>query len=101
MTLQNLDDDIKNLLQKRAEAHGRSLEEEAKEILRTVLIENQENTLNLASVIERRFAHFVDFELPDIPKEPLREPPMVCFQTLRSPPAELKKGGEVSQSPPF
>jgi hypothetical protein len=24
-----------------------------------------------------------------------------CFQTLRSPPTPLKKGGENSQSPPF
>jgi plasmid stability protein len=75
ITIQNFDDDLKNRLQKRAEYYGRSLEEEAEEILRTVLIENTLEPLNLASAIERRFAHFSDFELPNITREPLREPP--------------------------
>ena len=38
--LQNFDDELKNLLQKRADYYGRSLEEEAKEILRAVLKES-------------------------------------------------------------
>lgn len=75
ITLENFDDDLKNRLQKRAEYYGRSLEEEAKEILRTVLIENTLEPLNLALAIERRFAHFGEFELPTITREPLREPP--------------------------
>lgn len=76
ITIQNFDDDLKNRLQKRAESYGRSLEEEAKEILRAVLTENAMEPLNLALAIERRFAHFGDFELPSIPREPLREPPI-------------------------
>ncbi|MGA9382829.1 MAG: plasmid stability protein [Phormidium sp.] len=75
ITIENFDDELKNRLQKQAEYHGRSLEEEAKEILRTVLTKNTENPLNLASAIERRFANFGDFELPTITREPLREPP--------------------------
>jgi len=75
ITIQNFDDDLKNRLQKRAEYYGRSLEEEAKEILRAVLIENTLQPLNLALAIEGRFAHFGDFELPTITREPLREPP--------------------------
>ncbi|MFB2937474.1 plasmid stability protein [Aerosakkonemataceae cyanobacterium BLCC-F154] len=75
ITIENFDDDLKNLLRKQAEYHGRSLEEEAKEILRAVLTENNEKPLNLASAIERRFANFGDFELPIITREPLREPP--------------------------
>jgi plasmid stability protein len=75
ITIQNFDDDLKNRLQKRAEYYGRSLEEEAKEILRAVLTENTLEPLNLALAIERRFAHFSDFELPTIAREPLREPP--------------------------
>lgn len=74
ITIQNFDDDLKNRLQKRAEYYGRSLEEEAKEILRTVLTENPLEPLNLALVIERRFAHLGDFELQIIPREPLCEP---------------------------
>ncbi|BBD55055.1 FitA-like ribbon-helix-helix domain-containing protein [Planktothrix agardhii] len=75
ITIQNVDDDLKNRLQKRAEYYGRSLEEEAKEILRAVLTENRLEPLNLVLAIERRFAHFGDFELPMITREPLREPP--------------------------
>ncbi|AFZ27184.1 hypothetical protein Cylst_5140 [Cylindrospermum stagnale PCC 7417] len=72
ITISNLDDDIKSRLQKRAEKHGRSLEEEAREILRLTLTENNEQPLNLATIIERRFANFGDFELPEITREPIR-----------------------------
>ncbi|MBE9036802.1 FitA-like ribbon-helix-helix domain-containing protein [aff. Roholtiella sp. LEGE 12411] len=72
ITMSNLDDDIKSRLKKRAEKHGRSLEEEAKEILRMALIENHEQPLNLANMIEQRFANLGDFELPEIPREPIR-----------------------------
>jgi antitoxin FitA len=72
ITISNLDDDIKSLLKKRAEKHGRSLEEEAKEILRMALIENPEQPLNLANMIEQRFANLGNFELPEIPREPIR-----------------------------
>ena len=75
ITIQNFDDDLKNRLQKRAEYYGRSLEEEARQILRAVLIEHTLEPLNLALAIERRFADFGDFELPTIAREPLREPP--------------------------
>ncbi|MBD2294499.1 plasmid stability protein [Anabaena sphaerica FACHB-251] len=68
----NLDDEIKSRLQKRAEKNGRSLEEEAREILYMTLTENNENSLNLATRIEQRFANFGDFELPEIAREPIR-----------------------------
>ncbi|MBW4480622.1 MAG: plasmid stability protein [Tolypothrix brevis GSE-NOS-MK-07-07A] len=69
----NLDDDIKSRLQKRAEKHGRSLEEEVKEILRIALSENNEHShsLNLATMIEQRFANLGEFELPEIKREPI------------------------------
>ncbi|WP_375510311.1 plasmid stability protein [uncultured Nostoc sp.] len=72
ITISNLDDDIKSRLQKRAEKHGRSLEEEAREILCIALTENHEYPLNLATIIEERFANLGDFELPEIPREPIR-----------------------------
>lgn len=74
ITIQNFDDDLKNLLQKRANYYGRSLEEEAKEILRSVLEEKPTEPFNLADAIAQRFASCGDFELPTIPREPLREP---------------------------
>ncbi|MFN6464527.1 MAG: FitA-like ribbon-helix-helix domain-containing protein [Nostoc sp. DedVER02] len=72
ITISNIDDDIKSRLQKRAEKNGRSLEEEAREILRLALAENQEHPLNLATMLEQRFAELGDFELPEIPREPIR-----------------------------
>ena len=81
ITIQNIDDRLKSRLQQRAEYYGRSLEEEAKEILRAVLTENSLETetsigpLNLARAIEQRFAQFGDFEIPTIARDPLREPP--------------------------
>lgn len=75
ITIQNFDDNLKNLLQKRANYYGRSLEEEAKEILRTVLKETPVKSLNLAESIHQKFADLGDFEIPTVPREPLREPP--------------------------
>jgi len=69
ITLSNLDDEIKFRLQKRAEKHGRSLEEEAREFLRMALTENHENPFNLATMIEKRFTNLGDFELPEIHRE--------------------------------
>ncbi len=73
--IENFDDDLIVKLQKRAEYSGRSLEAEAKEILRAVLIENEENSLNLAAKIKERFCDFGDFEIPIISRYPLREHP--------------------------
>ena len=70
--ISNLDDDIKSRLQKRAEKNGRSLEDEAREILYITLAENNEDSLNLVTLIEQRFANFGDFELPEIAREPIR-----------------------------
>ncbi|NJL91108.1 MAG: plasmid stability protein [Coleofasciculaceae cyanobacterium SM2_1_6] len=75
ITIQNLDDDLNDRLEKRAKYYGRSLEEEVKEILRAALTANIEQPLNLATAIEQRFAHLGNFKLPNIPREPMREPP--------------------------
>jgi antitoxin FitA len=72
ITISNLDDDIKSRLQKQAEKHGRSLEEEVREILRIALTENHEHPLNLVNIIEKRFANLEYFELPEIIREPIR-----------------------------
>lgn len=74
LTLYNLDENIKSRLKKQAQQHGRSLEEEAKEILRLALREKETN-INLVTRLEERFAHCEDFELPEIPREPMRPIP--------------------------
>ena len=74
ITIRNLDDDVKRRLRLRAAGHGRSMEEEAREILRAAVGEER-RTQNLAAAIRARVAPLggVDLDLP--PREPMREPP--------------------------
>ena len=74
ITIRNLDDDIKQRLRLRAAEHGRSMEEEARDILRRMMGEAAPPR-NLAAAIRARVAPSggVDLELPA--REPMREPP--------------------------
>jgi plasmid stability protein len=74
ITIRNLEDDLKRRLRVRAAEHGRSMEEEAREILRRVMGENPP-AKNLAAAIRARVAPLggVDLEFPV--REPMREPP--------------------------
>ena len=74
ITIRNLDDDLKRRLRIRAAEHGRSMEEEAREILRQVVAETPPPR-NLAAAIRHRVAPFggVDVDLP--PREPIRDAP--------------------------
>ena len=73
MTIRNLDDDIKQRLRVQAAEHGRSMEEEAREILRMALTEPA-FPANLARAIRARFAPLGGVELDIPPREPMREP---------------------------
>ena len=74
ITIRNLDDDVKIRLRMRAASHGRSMEEEARLILREA-VGRKPSSRNLASIIRAHFgpARGVDLELPS--REPIREPP--------------------------
>ena len=74
ITIRNLDDDVKRRLRIRAAGHGRSMEEEAREILREV-VGQERRSQNLAAAIRARVAPLggVDLVLP--PREPMRDPP--------------------------
>ena len=74
ITIRNLDDDLKRRLRVRAAEHGRSMEEEVRDILRLVVVESAPPR-NLAAFIRSRIASTggVDLDLP--PREPMREPP--------------------------
>jgi plasmid stability protein len=76
ITIRNLDEDIKRRLRVRAAMHGRSMEEEARDILRRVIGEATPPR-NLAAAIRSRLAPAdrVDLELPM--REPMCEPPSV------------------------
>lgn len=74
ITIRNLDDDVKRRLRIRAAEHGRSMEEEAREILKLVVGESKP-THDLAAAIRARMSPLDGLEL-DIPvREAMREPP--------------------------
>lgn len=65
LTIRNLDEDLKTRLRVQAAAHGRSMEEEVRHILRRALSVRTSET-GLGSRIRRRFAALggVELELP-------------------------------------
>lgn len=75
ITIRNLDETLKKRLRVRAAHHGRSMEDEARDILRTALAVEGASPRNLAEAIRRRFAAVGGVELPVVPREPMREPP--------------------------
>lgn len=74
ITIRNLDERLKARLRVRAARHGRSMEDEAREIMRQALAEGDRAPRNLASCIRRRFAALGGVELEIPPREPMREP---------------------------
>ncbi|OAI30917.1 plasmid stabilization protein [Methylosinus sp. R-45379] len=74
ITIRNLDDDLKRRLRMCAAEHGRSMEEEAREILRRA-IRGVIAPKNLGKAMHSRFAAIggVELELPA--RGPMRGPP--------------------------
>ena len=77
ITIRNLDDHTKARLRVRAAHRQRSMEEEARSILRAALAEDEAVTHDLGAAIAARFRLLrgVNLVLPE--REPMREPPAV------------------------
>ncbi|MBI2893382.1 MAG: plasmid stabilization protein [Deltaproteobacteria bacterium] len=75
ITIRNLDQTTKERLRQRAARHRRSMEEEARDILRSALARPDGPRDDLAALVRRRFQAIggVELELP--PRGPIREPP--------------------------
>lgn len=75
LTIRNLDEAVKRRLRVRAAEHGRSMEEEVREILREAV--SEQRGADLAASIRARVAGIdgVELELPA--REPVREPPLL------------------------
>ncbi|HVY15294.1 MAG TPA: plasmid stabilization protein [Rhodopila sp.] len=73
ITIRNLDEGLKRRLRVRAAEHGRSMEEEVRDILRQAV--GVTAPRNLGQTIHARFATVggVDLEVPT--RGPMREPP--------------------------
>lgn len=75
ITIRNLDEATKARLRIRAAQHGRSMEEEARTLLRNSLSEDPSVGGNLAQAIQARFRRLGGVELRLPAREPMREPP--------------------------
>jgi len=76
LTIRNLDDNVKAVLRLRAAQHGRSMEEEARQILRQTLAPAAPGG-SLAERIGRRFASLDAENLPIPPRRPSRPAPQL------------------------
>lgn len=92
LTIRNLEDPIKRSLRLRAAARNRSMEEEARQILRAALQETNAPTEDLGSRIRARFAALGDIQLALEPREPPNEPPLFD-DSAPAPRAKLRKPG--------
>ncbi len=75
ITIRNLEDTLKARLRVRAATHGRSMEEEARDILCAALARMPSTPSDLAEAIQRRFSKFGGVELQLQPRESIRQPP--------------------------
>ncbi|MDM0017164.1 FitA-like ribbon-helix-helix domain-containing protein [Variovorax saccharolyticus] len=75
LTIRNLDDPLKSRLRLRAAARNRSMEEEARQILRAAL-QDPSPAVDLGARIRARFAELGDVRLPIEAREPVRSPPV-------------------------
>lgn len=71
--IRQLEDDVKARLQQRARRHGRSTEEEVREILRTAVRDEARAPERLGTRIAARFAEIgLDAEIVELRGEPVR-----------------------------
>jgi antitoxin FitA len=74
MTIRNIDEHLKQRLRTRAAEHGRSMEDEARDILRSALATKPSATSNMAAAIRRRIQPVGGVELEIPPREAVRSP---------------------------
>jgi antitoxin FitA len=75
MTIRNIDERVKSQLRIRAAKNGRSMEDEARDILKAALAMVEPQSENLAVTIRKLMEPFGGVELDIPPREPIREPP--------------------------
>lgn len=77
LTIRSIDDKLKSLLRLEAARHGRSMEEEARQILRSAVMGSNTDSdgTTLAERINRRFAGLRADEIALQPRHTPRKPP--------------------------
>ena len=65
--VRKIEESVKERIRKRARQHGRSMEEEARDILRSAVAVTKKPEEGLGTRIRKRFANTgLDFEIPEI-----------------------------------
>jgi antitoxin FitA len=77
ITIEDVDEDLRRRLQRRAARHGRSVEVEARDILRSALVDEENAAVpgNLAEAIRAIVEPLGGVELEIPPRGPVRQPP--------------------------
>ena len=75
LTIPDLDDSLGSRLRIQAAVHGRSPEEEARDIIRGALTQEADEPNRLETAIHELFKPSGGLELPESTKQPIREPP--------------------------
>ncbi|MXX86421.1 MAG: plasmid stabilization protein [Acidobacteria bacterium] len=75
LSIRNLDETTKKRLRVRAAENGRSMEEEARAILRSTLTANSDPSESFGAAVRRIVEPLGGVELEPLPREPVREPP--------------------------
>lgn len=75
ITIRNIEGGLKQRLRVRAAQHGRSMEDEVRDILRAALAQEDRTAQNIADAVHRRFAALGGFDMPEVSREMGREPP--------------------------
>ena len=74
MTIRDIDEKLKSRLRIQAARHGRSMEDEARDILRSALSREPTQSPGLFEAIRARVESLGGVELEIAPREPMREP---------------------------
>jgi antitoxin FitA len=72
--IRNLDETTKRKLKVRAAMNGRSMEQEAREILKSTLARTSKKHASLAERVRAIFSPLGGVELERLPREPIRDP---------------------------
>jgi plasmid stability protein len=75
LTIRKLEETVKSKLRVQAAEHGRSMEEEAREILKSALSKSAAEPKDLAASVRRRFAAIGGVDLPIAEREAIRPAP--------------------------
>jgi plasmid stability protein len=77
LTIRNLEEALKSRLRVQAATHGRSMEEEARALLRAALSLEGHGASGLGSAVNALFRPVGGLDIFIPPREPIREPPIL------------------------